>query len=121
MKRVSRGELMVHDQPMVDLTNGGLQAYEALLAQDQRKKEAEIDIFIPPGCTAGALDGDLVEVRLRGDRRLSRRAADGSAAVGHPVLEEGLRTALRQLSAQLPKCRESDLAACEPIGATALE
>ena len=31
--------------------------------------DAPDDIFIPPGCTAGALDGDLVEVRLRGDRR----------------------------------------------------
>jgi dihydrolipoamide dehydrogenase len=38
----------------------------------------------------------------------------------HPVLEEGLRTALRELAGQLPRCGESDLAACEPIGAQAL-
>lgn len=39
----------------------------------------------------------------------------------HPVLEEGLRSALRELSSQLPPCSESDLAACGPIGADALE
>jgi dihydrolipoamide dehydrogenase len=39
----------------------------------------------------------------------------------HPVLEEGLRTALRQLAIQLPSCGESDLAGCEPLGAQALE
>lgn len=39
----------------------------------------------------------------------------------HPVLEEGLRSALRELSTQLPPCSESDLAACGPIGAEALE
>ncbi|MDN5936800.1 MAG: dihydrolipoyl dehydrogenase [Nitrosospira sp.] len=31
----------------------------------------------------------------------------------HPVLEEGLRTALRELTAQLPACGESDLAGCD--------
>lgn len=39
----------------------------------------------------------------------------------HPVLEEGLRSALRALSAQLPPCAESDLAACVSIGADGLE
>jgi dihydrolipoamide dehydrogenase len=39
----------------------------------------------------------------------------------HPVLEEGLRTALRKLAAQLPSCGESDLAGCEPLNAEALE
>ncbi|WP_041353196.1 dihydrolipoyl dehydrogenase [Nitrosospira multiformis] len=39
----------------------------------------------------------------------------------HPVLEEGLRTALRELSKQLPHCRESDLAGCEAFGAQALD
>ncbi|HEY0878412.1 MAG TPA: dihydrolipoyl dehydrogenase [Zeimonas sp.] len=39
----------------------------------------------------------------------------------HPVLEEGLRSALRALSSQLPPCSESDLAGCAPIGAEALE
>ena len=39
----------------------------------------------------------------------------------HPVLEEGLRTALRDLSRQLPRCRESDLAGCEALGAQALD
>jgi dihydrolipoamide dehydrogenase len=39
----------------------------------------------------------------------------------HPVLEEGLRTALRELSKQLPRCRESDLAGCEAFGAQALD
>lgn len=39
----------------------------------------------------------------------------------HPVLEEGLRTALRNLSAQLPTCRESDLAGCEAFNAEALD
>lgn len=39
----------------------------------------------------------------------------------HPVLEEGLRSALRELAAQLPPCGDSDLAACGPIGVDALE
>jgi dihydrolipoamide dehydrogenase len=39
----------------------------------------------------------------------------------HPVLEEGLRTALRVLAAQLPSCGESDLAGCDPLNAEALE
>jgi dihydrolipoamide dehydrogenase len=39
----------------------------------------------------------------------------------HPVLEEGLRAALRVLAAQLPSCGESDLAGCEPLNAEALE
>ncbi len=41
----------------------------------------------------------------------------------HPVLEEGLRSALRELAAQLPAAGESDLNACdfEAIGAEALE
>ena len=38
----------------------------------------------------------------------------------HPVLEEGLRSALRELSAQLPACGASDLAACENLGVEAL-
>jgi dihydrolipoamide dehydrogenase len=39
----------------------------------------------------------------------------------HPVLEEGLRTALRELAAQLPGGGESDLAACGALGAEALD
>ena len=39
----------------------------------------------------------------------------------HPVLEEGLRTALRELASQLPAREESDLAACGALGAEALE
>ena len=39
----------------------------------------------------------------------------------HPVLEEGLRTALRDLAAQLPPCGESDLAACDAFNADALD
>ena len=39
----------------------------------------------------------------------------------HPTLEEGLRKALRGISAQLLPCSESDLAACEPLQAEALE
>ena len=39
----------------------------------------------------------------------------------HPVVEEGLRTALRELAAQLPACGESDLAGCAPLDAEALE
>lgn len=39
----------------------------------------------------------------------------------HPVLEEGLRTALRDLAAQLPPCGESDLAACDAFKADALD
>jgi dihydrolipoamide dehydrogenase len=39
----------------------------------------------------------------------------------HPVLEEGLRTALRELASQLPAGEESDLAACGALGAEALE
>jgi dihydrolipoamide dehydrogenase len=39
----------------------------------------------------------------------------------HPVLEEGLRTALRDLSRQLPPTFESDLAACEELGVEALD
>jgi len=39
----------------------------------------------------------------------------------HPVLEEGLRTALRELAAQLPACGESDLAGCDAFNAEALE
>ncbi|KIO49933.1 dihydrolipoyl dehydrogenase [Nitrosospira sp. NpAV] len=39
----------------------------------------------------------------------------------HPVLEEGLRTALRDLAAQLPPCGESDLAGCDAFKADALD
>ncbi|MEO6774520.1 MAG: dihydrolipoyl dehydrogenase [Kofleriaceae bacterium] len=39
----------------------------------------------------------------------------------HPVIEEGVRSALRELSSRLPPCAKSDLAACEPIGVDALE
>ena len=39
----------------------------------------------------------------------------------HPVLEEGLRTALRDAARQLPKASDSDLAACTAIGVPALE
>lgn len=39
----------------------------------------------------------------------------------HPVLEEGLRTALRNAARHLPDISESDLAACTPLGVPALE
>ncbi len=39
----------------------------------------------------------------------------------HPVLEEGLRTALRALAAQLPAGSESDLAMCEAFDVEALD
>ena len=39
----------------------------------------------------------------------------------HPVLEEGLRTALRALAAQLPPCGRSDLAACDGYRTEALD
>lgn len=39
----------------------------------------------------------------------------------HPVIEEGLRTALRNLSSKLPSCSQSDLAACGPFNSEALD
>ncbi len=39
----------------------------------------------------------------------------------HPTLEEGLRSALRQIARELPPCGISDLAGCGAIGAEALE
>ncbi len=39
----------------------------------------------------------------------------------HPVLEEGLRTALRNLASKLPARNESDLAACESFNFGALD
>jgi dihydrolipoamide dehydrogenase len=39
----------------------------------------------------------------------------------HPVTEEGLRTALRDLAKQLPGKLISDLAACTSLGAVALD
>lgn len=39
----------------------------------------------------------------------------------HPVLEEGVRTALRQLASQLPPCSDSDLAGCGTLGIEALD
>lgn len=39
----------------------------------------------------------------------------------HPVLEEALRAALRQIARELPRGNASDLAACEPIGCEALD
>jgi dihydrolipoamide dehydrogenase len=39
----------------------------------------------------------------------------------HPVLEEGMRSALRELAAQLPKCSDSDLASCTDFGVEALD
>lgn len=39
----------------------------------------------------------------------------------HPVIEEGLRSALRQIARQLPPCSRSDLADCRSLGAEALE
>jgi dihydrolipoamide dehydrogenase len=39
----------------------------------------------------------------------------------HPVLEEGLRTALRDASRQLHEPSRSDLASCDPVGAEALD
>lgn len=39
----------------------------------------------------------------------------------HPVLEEGLRTALRDAARQLPQTGTSDLAHCGPVGAPALD
>lgn len=39
----------------------------------------------------------------------------------HPVLEEGLRTALRNLASKLPACSKSDLAACDSFNSEALD
>lgn len=39
----------------------------------------------------------------------------------HPVIEEGLRTALRELASQLPKGSESDLASCPGYRSEALD
>lgn len=39
----------------------------------------------------------------------------------HPVLEEGLRTALREIDRQLPDQGRSDLSQCQPLGIDALE
>lgn len=39
----------------------------------------------------------------------------------HPVFEEGLRTALRDASRQLDRTSGSDLASCDPLGASALD
>jgi dihydrolipoamide dehydrogenase len=39
----------------------------------------------------------------------------------HPTVEEGLRTALRQIARHLPPCGVSDLAGCGPLGVEALE
>lgn len=39
----------------------------------------------------------------------------------HPVLEEGLRTALRDLSSKLPSCGQSDLAGCGSLNSEALD
>jgi dihydrolipoamide dehydrogenase len=39
----------------------------------------------------------------------------------HPVLEEGLRTGLRNLAAKLPAVSESDLASCDAFNAAALD
>ena len=39
----------------------------------------------------------------------------------HPVLEEGLRSALRELAAQLPAAGESDLPSCGGFGAIGAE
>ncbi|SCX51479.1 dihydrolipoyl dehydrogenase [Nitrosospira sp. Nsp1] len=39
----------------------------------------------------------------------------------HPTLEEGLRSALRQLSAQVPACGKSDLANCDAFDCEALD
>ena len=41
--------------------------------------------------------------------------------VYHPTLEEGLRTALRQIARQLPVQSETDLSDCENLGAAALD
>ncbi|WP_053843601.1 dihydrolipoyl dehydrogenase [Paracidovorax avenae] len=39
----------------------------------------------------------------------------------HPVLEEGLRTALRDAASQLPKGSDSDLSTCDAYGSSALD
>ncbi len=39
----------------------------------------------------------------------------------HPVLEEGMRSALRELASQLPHRSDSDLASCPPFGFEALD
>ncbi len=41
--------------------------------------------------------------------------------VYHPTLEEGLRSALRQIARQLPAASETDLSDCENLGAAALD
>ncbi len=39
----------------------------------------------------------------------------------HPTLEEGMRTALREIARELPKCSVSDLAGCAALETAALE
>jgi dihydrolipoamide dehydrogenase len=39
----------------------------------------------------------------------------------HPVIEEGLRTALRRASSEVPPCGDSDLAGCEAYSMEALD
>ncbi len=39
----------------------------------------------------------------------------------HPTLEEGLRTALREIARELPPCGISDLAGCGSLNAEALD
>jgi dihydrolipoamide dehydrogenase len=39
----------------------------------------------------------------------------------HPVIEEGLRTALRRAGREVPPCGDSDLAACDAYGMEALD
>ena len=39
----------------------------------------------------------------------------------HPTLEEGLRTALRQIARKLPPCSTSNLAGCESLGVDGLD
>lgn len=54
------------------------------------------------------------------DRSLSVRDLLGMPFY-HPVLEEGLRTALRRLASQLPGGSGSDLATCDPFDMEALD
>ncbi|RKF12618.1 dihydrolipoyl dehydrogenase [Roseovarius spongiae] len=39
----------------------------------------------------------------------------------HPTVEEGLRSALREIARELPPCSVSDLAGCDALGAEALD
>jgi len=101
---------------------------------DQGRSRMAADNFGTLRLYAGKADGSLARLRII---RAARRTFCTSIGAGdrpavncrqllrmpfyHPVFEEGLRTALRDLAAQLPPGPHGELSACEPIGAAALE